>query len=560
MWLRSSSASSAEDSPAIQGWQQQGIAWRAALLPLNWSSTRVGGMDPWLIAAYGRASDPHAALLSLLPGVLAALVIGAAGLIIASAWVTRRWHAALGKMHTGLSALRIGAFQRADVTDSVGSIPMVARAYDIAIDELQQRLANQACLAEIDRLLLEAGEIEQSLEAILMRVQTLTGSQVVAVAILDRDSSEHARCFVISADGVDCPVSRVHIDEDLAQHLQSLDHELAVGAHHLARYSFLAPLQEQGATSCHVWPITAANRLGAILAVGYRDATAPAREQLALAAECAARLRFALSHAERGEHLYRQAHFDSLTTLPNRVLFRDRLAEELRLAADSNQRGALLYVDLDHFKKVNDSVGHVGGDQLLTIVAQRLRGCVKEGDTVARLGGDEFTVLLRNVSSVDAAGEIAQRIIEVLQRSVNIGGRDHYVNASIGIALFPDDANTLDAIMRNADLAMYRAKESGRSRAVFFDTDMTRTSSSLAHSGLYRAVRRHEFALHYQPQFQLADGGLVAVEALLRWPSPRQGMRLPRDFLAAAEGERTHRRSGCLGTRECLSAAGAMAR
>lgn len=529
------SAAAGADAPLLQGWQQQGAAWRAALLPVDWSATRVSSNGAWLVGAYARSPEPGATLASLAPGLLTALLLGLAALLLMSAWTARRWYPQLARVHSGLVALRAGAFQHAEAGQPTDAAGVLARAYDLAIDELQQRLAGQACLAEIDRLLLEAGELEQALEPILMRVRGLTGSQAVAVALLDRDAPAHARCFIVSAEGGECPVSRVNIDDDLALQLQGLGQELAVPAHHVERYSFLAPLQEHGASGCCAWPIMAGERLGAILAIGYREPAPPSREQLALAAECAARLRFALTHAERGEHLYRQAHFDSLTALPNRVLFRDRLAEELRHVADSGQRSALLYVDLDHFKRVNDTVGHVGGDQLLTIVAQRLRGCVKEGDTVARLGGDEFTVILRNLPAADAAGEIAQRIIEVLQRPVNVAGRDHHVRASIGITVFPDDGNTLEVVMRNADLAMYQAKDAGRSRAVFFDSKLARSHSPVAHSGLYRALRRREFALHYQPQFQLSDGALAAVEALLRWPNPRQGMRFPRDFLPAAE-------------------------
>src|SRR5581483_10353876 len=130
----------------------------------------------------------------------------------------------------------------------------------------------------------------------------------------------------------------------------------------------------------------------------------------------------ALSKSAHDERLYRQAHFDPLTSLPNRILFRDRLSQEIANATAGLSRGALLYIDLDHFKRVNDSMGHGAGDQLLGIVAQRLRSCVKEGDTVARLGGDEFTVILRNVSDPDSAKTIAERIIESLQLPVNIAG------------------------------------------------------------------------------------------------------------------------------------------
>lgn len=535
MLVRSAQAAAPPiDTPLMQGWQDQGTAWRAALLPVDWNTTRVSSAGPWLIGAYGHPS-PQMPAAAMTTGLLWALTLGASGLILASLWAAQHWLPALRRVQAGLVALRAGEFQRAEAASASGAAGVLARTYDLAIDDLQQRLAGQACLAEIDRLLLEAGDLEQVLEPILLRVRTLTTAQVVAVALLDGAAPAHARCFIVSAEGGDCPVSRVNVDEDLALQLQGLGQALSVPAHHLERYSFLTPLREHGAVGCCAWPIMAGERLGAILAVGYRDPTPPTREQLALAAECAARLRFALTHAARGEHLYRQAHFDSLTALPNRVLFRDRLAEELRHVVDSGQRSALLYVDLDHFKRVNDSVGHVGGDQLLAIVAQRLRGCVKDGDTVARLGGDEFTVILRNLPGADAAGDIAQRIIEVVQRPVNIAGRDHRVRASIGITVFPDDGNTLETIMRNADLAMYQAKDAGRSRAVFFDSQMARTHSSIEHSGLYRALRRREFALHYQAQFHLQGGGLAALEALLRWPNPRQGMRFPRDFLPAAE-------------------------
>jgi diguanylate cyclase (GGDEF)-like protein len=242
-----------------------------------------------------------------------------------------------------------------------------------------------------------------------------------------------------------------------------------------------------------------------------------------------------LSKTARDEHLYRQAHFDPLTGLPNRLLFRDRLTQEVASCTETHTRGALLYIDLDHFKKVNDSVGHAAGDQLLTIIAQRLRACVKEGDTVARLAGDEFTVILRNVTDPESASLVGERIIESVKLPVNLAGRDHYVQASIGIVLFPDDGSSIEELMRRADGAMYRAKDLGRGRAVFYDRALMMNRFETSQSGLYRALRRREFSLFYQPQFSLADGRLVGLEALLRWQTPRDGTRSPGDFIPAAE-------------------------
>ncbi len=243
----------------------------------------------------------------------------------------------------------------------------------------------------------------------------------------------------------------------------------------------------------------------------------------------------ALSGTARAEQLYRQAHFDPLTQLPNRLLFRDQLAQDMRNVEQNGARGALLYIDLDHFKKINDSLGHSAGDKVLSIVAQRLRACVKDGDTVARLGGDEFTVILRDVTEVTAAAAVAERMIHSIQLPVHLAGGDHHVQASIGIALFPVDGTDLDELVRNADLAMYRAKDLGRGAAVFYNARMAERGARVVDSGMYRALKRREFALYYQPQYRVSDGGLVGMEALLRWNKPPEGMVPPAQFIPAAE-------------------------
>src|SRR6185312_13934380 len=168
-------------------------------------------------------------------------------------------------------------------------------------------------------------------------------------------------------------------------------------------------------------------------------------------------------------------------------------------------------------------------------VAQRLRSCTKEGDTVARLGGDEFTVILRNVVDPDAARAVGEGIIQLLHLPVNIGGRDHFVCASIGVTLFPDDGTTIEDLIRNADTAMYRAKDAGRGCVMFFDPHLSGTAVTTTETGLQRALRRREFSLFYQPQFSVADGSLAGLEALLRWQTSRDGLRSPAEFVPAAE-------------------------
>jgi diguanylate cyclase (GGDEF)-like protein len=534
MFARAGSDAPGAGKPLLRDWQQGGAAWRGTVVRLDPQTARLTG-PPWNVVVYGKLAQTRPAALSFINDVLPLLLLAVAAVYFSTRYLTGRWQPVLTRLDAALGALQQGQFQRVSLQGAADTPRAVASSYNLAIAALEDRWSAQARLAEIDRLLLEAADLEQSIEPILLRVCALTGSQVAAVALLDRDAPGHARSFVAGADGALCPVSRINLDPQITESLQDAPQGMAVHAQLLEHYSFLEPLRERGAEICYVWPIFTGSEVAAMLSVGYRALAEPSRELVRYGLQCTSRLQIALSNQDCDAQLYRQAHFDSLTSLPNRVLFRDRLSQELESSAGGSPCGALMYVDLDHFKRVNDSVGHIAGDQLLTVVAQRLRSCVKEGDTVARLGGDEFTVILRQVSAVDAINEIAQRIIESLQRPVNIAGRDHQVRASIGITRFPEDGNTIEELLRNADLAMYQAKQSGRSRAVFFDPKMARALPAPAESGLFRAVRRREFALYYQPQYALHNGELVGLEALVRWQHPREGLRFPKDFVPAAE-------------------------
>jgi diguanylate cyclase (GGDEF)-like protein len=411
---------------------------------------------------------------------------------------------------------------------------VTAQEFNRTIAILEDKMRALASLNDIDRMLLEAVDLESCLDQLLERVCKITGCDSAMLVLLDRDVTEYGRAYLTAA-GEQAPVTRISLDALLLSQLAQERAGLTVARYEPGRHSVLEPLRTHGAEFFWLWPVMAQDTLAAVLAVGYRGVPQVAAEVAGFGTECASRIGVALSNSARGEQLYHQAHYDTLTGLPNRLLFRDRMSQELASAADGRQRGALLYVDLDHFKKINDTVGHSAGDQLLQIVAQRLRACVKDVDTVARLGGDEFTIILRSVGTAESVQRVASRVIESLQEAVNIGGRDHFVRASIGITLFPDDANALDELMRNADLAMYRAKADGRARAVFYDRAMQRMPALAAESGLHNALQRREFSLYYQPQYALGSGQLSGLEALLRWQPPREAMRYPGEFVPAAE-------------------------
>src|SRR3984885_9505699 len=462
------------------------------------------------------------------------LAVAIAGAVLASTYLTRRYGPAMRALAAGLSALRAREFTPLDVRSSDEARSLIEN-FNRAAGSLDEQFRALETLAQIDQLLLRSVELEHVLDAIMSRVQVLTHCQSVGITLRDADAPGRGRVFLAASGLSELPVSRIALDADMLQALAQQSSGVNVVRCEESRHSFLKPLADTGATFFWVWPVIVAERLEAILAVGYREAPIADPVIAQCGGKFAERLAVALSKSARDEHLYRQAHYDPLTALPNRLLFRDRLAQELANAAAGLCRGALLYIDLDHFKRVNDSVGHTAGDQLLTIVAQRLRQCIKDGDTVARLGGDEFTVILRNVVEPDAAAAVASRIIESLQLPVNITGRDCYVCASIGITLFPDDAATIDDLMRNADTAMYRAKDLGRGRLMFFDPNMASKPATPTDTGLQHALRGREFSLYYQPQFGVSGGELAGVEALLRWQTPRDGMRYPGEFVPAAE-------------------------
>jgi diguanylate cyclase (GGDEF)-like protein len=522
-----------ESEPGMRAWQVAGEEWRGAVMPLLPSQLHLDSPH-WSIIA---CDTVHAGGgFALLAGSVPWLLLLGGLLVAAASWhLQRRWEPVLDAVGRALAALGEGRFERVAIDSAAEAPRATAAAFNRAVDAIEERMLALASLAEIDRLLLESNELEGALEAVLARVCQVTGCHGAAIALLDPDAPGYARAYLAVNDGAEQPVSRIAVDEEMLEFLAEHAEGVTVARCEPERHSVLEPLRTLGAEFFWVWPVLSQQRVAAVLAVGYRGAPSVPAEVAGFGTQCAQRLGVRLSNSVRDEQLYRQAHFDALTALPNRLLFRDRLSQELANAAEGMQRGALLYVDLDHFKKINDSLGHSAGDQLLIIVAQRLRSCVKDGDTVARLGGDEFTVILRNVGSTEAAQQVASRIIETLQQPVHISGRDHYVRASIGITLFPDDGTAIDDLMRNADLAMYQAKESGRSRAAFYDRKMERGAAQSADSGLFRALRRREFSLYYQPQYALSDGRLTGLEALLRWQPPRESMRYPGDFIPAAE-------------------------
>jgi len=294
----------------------------------------------------------------------------------------------------------------------------------------------------------------------------------------------------------------------------------------------------QGLVACWSTPILLSDeRVGATFALYYRvkRPVAPFHRQMVEA--CAQLCQVALKHDEHKRQIERLAYFDGVTGLPNRSLLSDRALHALQLAARQGAPVAILLLDLDRFKTVNDSLGHAVGDEVLREVAQRFAICLRDSDTLARIGGDEFVALLQDCSAADAM-HVGEKLLRSLQLPLNLPSTAGLMlSASIGISTYPDNGSNLDVLLKNADIAMYEAKAAGRNCARFFLHAMNQALDERLHleADLRLALSGQRLSLHYQPKVKLSDGRLVGVEALLRWRDPVRGQVPPDRFIPVAE-------------------------
>jgi diguanylate cyclase (GGDEF)-like protein len=410
-----------------------------------------------------------------------------------------------------------------------------------AFNRMSQKLGRQfsalKALSEIDRLILSAPETDVIVRAVLDRVASMAPADFASVILLDHENPSLAKTYSRS----------LQIDADMSiarQEIPKRDLEIMDGS----RDGFWIPLagaaQDQlalflpaGVGTAFVQPIIWRNAVCGALSLGFRVAPALNEEGQKQVGELADRLTVAMSSAWRDEQLYQQAHYDALTGLPNRLVLMDRLTQEIARCQRESGSLALLFVDLDHFKNVNDTQGHASGDRVLKEAAGRISRCVRDSDTVSRHGGDEFTVILGKVRRPRDAGRVAEDIVQSLSEAFVVNGQTSFLSASVGIAVYPQDGNSAEALVKNADTAMYRAKSGGRARAVYFKESMNLEAVERVtlDRELRKAIDQGELELHYQPQLDFRSGQIVCAEALMRWRHPRLGLVLPGRFIPVAE-------------------------
>ena len=423
-------------------------------------------------------------------------------------------------------------------------------SFNAMAGQLDRQFQALATAAEIDRAVLSATSAGEIVATLLARLPDVYPCGAVSVTLVTPDDTKSIPSLLHDYTNGNRADLRVELRSDDVQELLE-----GSGASSVALIEgesprpYLAPLAALDYDAFFVLPLRFQNLLVGVIALAERTeapADADARVQVRRLADQVA---VALANARMLEQVRTLAYYDSLTGLPNRLSYKERLTKALEQANRDGNRVAAFFIDLDHFSRINDTLGHEAGDKLLQQVATRLRGCCRDREDqvgsamdaldpeVARLGGDEFTVIMPGLADPEDAAKLARRILTSLAHPFRVEGHEIFVNASIGIAVYPFDGKDLETLLMHADTAMYKAKELGGNSYQTYSRSMNATALQrlTLENSLRRALEREEFEVHYQPIVNSRTEAPVAAEALVRWRHPDLGLLLPAEFIALAE-------------------------
>jgi len=476
------------------------------------------GLDAWrdVPAQLGRqplVTLPGMTKLPVFAAALALFVVAFAGLKVLRAKMR-----SLAQFEEATRRLASGDYGKRIHVPERDEFSTLARAFNALTDQLQESLSASQSLADIDRLILSSADRD----TILRRVLISARMEALRVTLLLRPDTESTALQELAVERNRLVIRAVTGNGISEDSLRDVD-----GYRQVARRLCGEELRD-------CLPIVSESQItGVLVAAGNRDLTGNEDKRLT---DLVDRLSVAITNIRRSESLYQQAHFDALTGLLNRRAFEDRLRESIARSARS-ERGVLLFIDLDGFKKVNDTEGHDAGDRLLVMISERIRTTLRQEDTIARLGGDEFAIIVPGCGDDKDVTHLCERLIETITQPLVVDRMEHSVGASLGVAIYPDDGQRLEELVMKADSAMYRAKEAGGSKFAFFDDTLNEASRHrvLVESRLRNAVRQRGLSVHFQPKLDLASWSVTSAEALLRWHDDKLGLVSPDMFVTIAE-------------------------
>lgn len=467
---------------------------------------------------------PLIALLSLLV---------AAGI---GSWQIQKRTGPMDRLVAGTRSLARQDYETRIDVDSGDEFEALGHSFNNMAQKIDTQFGILKLLGEIDRSMVDATNIS-SVAALLVHkgVDIMPGTSL-SVSLLNSHDGEAATTWFQSRSGsVD---QRNEEASAVVRKLNSARSNKAVEIEKLGPLqSFFNTHHEAGAKLIQIFPISSGEGPIGHIAVGLTEDMSLGQEEQRQFREISERVGIAHAMVGRKNDLYREANFDNLTTLPNRKQFLDRLDRMCMQGRKGDGGFALLFLDLDLFKQINDSMGHVVGDKVLCEIADRLAGAVRFSDSVARLGGDEFTILLSNIDDVAEATRVVAEIQKLFTKPITVDNVEFLVNTSIGVAVYPDNGITGSDLLQNADTAMYAAKQEGSGRFRIYESSMTETIRERVtlESELRKALERNELEVHYQPVVDNRTDEVVGAESLIRWRHPERGMVPPDHFIQIAE-------------------------
>lgn len=492
----------------------------------------------WTVIATEPASIALAPADKISEILVAVIALALSMVALLSVHQIRRTMGPLEKLIEGTRRLAAEDFSHKVEVASGDEFGELANSFNAMAARLGMQLGTLKVLSSIDQVILSRLDIDPVFGMALARIRELTPAGHAAIVVLEAVATGEARLYRLGTGPQDTLVemSRARVDSRELQNLANRPEGFWLDSADGLAHSLPQPAGKDR-QQLFMLPILDGGNLRAFTCLGFSEQCALADGVLIHLRELGDRLAVALSAAARDEQMIYQAHHDDLTGLPNRALFKERLTREIAFALREGRSLALLFIDLDRFKRVNDSLGHSAGDELLEQTAQRISGGIRESDTVARLGGDEFAIIVPNISGTRSVTTVAEHIVRSLSEPFLVGHQESYVSASIGIAICPADGRDSEELLRNADTAMYRAKDSGRGNFVYFEERMNAEAVErmVLERDLRQALLHNEFTLHYQPQLDLRTGRVSAVEALLRWNHPVRGLIAPATYISIAE-------------------------
>lgn len=463
--------------------------------------------------------------------ILSLLFVGLMGLIH-----IRKTMVPLEKLIEGTRNIAQGKFETVEVEEK-SEFGELAESFNSMANNIQRQLDTLENLSNVDRSIATKLDVDELIQQIIRRVEALTKGGTVAIFRVNEITDNEIQCSVDISKHAQFDESRVSISPKEYDFLQSIKDGFFDQCHRQSQFCYQKKLCVAGAKHTWVFPVLWQGKMCAFVAIGQAEAFDENAFYWVEIRKLAGRIAIAISAQAREDQLLIQAQYDALTGLPNRILLQDRLHQAMEHADHTGEQFWLAFIDLDRFKFVNDSLGHTAGDQLLMEVAKRLSQLVQNNDTVARFGGDEFIIILQDQSDSHMRMDVLNKLIETSTTPIDIEGKEIFMSASIGIAVYPTDGNDADSLLRNADVAMYRAKELGKNNFQFFTQTMNKrvTDRLSMEMHLRKALELGEFKLVYQPKVCLKTNKIVGMEALIRWHSEALGFISPLQFIPLAE-------------------------